>query len=81
MQESEIYPKYEITCKNGAYGIFGKETISGETFSVDCLSKDSDTVLSLVALLNENKVSVHHAKDVIRDIVLKPLFENCGMQK
>lgn len=75
MQESEIYPRYEIICKNGAYGIFGTETTTGETVSLDGFSKHRDTILDMISLLNENKVSVRHAKDVIRDIVLKQLSE------
>ena len=42
---------------------------------INNLPFDEKTVLNFVKILNKNKVSVVHAKDVIRDIVLSSFTE------
>lgn len=67
MGKGEIDPKYEVSYDNGVFGITGTEQTTGERVSVGLNLKSGEFAEELVALLNDKKVSVHHAKDVIRD--------------
>lgn len=70
MESDGINPQYEVFCEAGIFGISGTELTSGDTVSVVHISKNREFAEELAALLNDKKVSVHHARDVIRDILL-----------
>ena len=67
MKEDGINPHYAIFCDGGNFGILGTELSSGETVSIPVMSENRELVEELINILNEKAVSVHHAKDVIRD--------------
>ena len=75
MFEVSIDPDYSVICKSGFFGIFGKENTTGETFEITEVSSDRETVFKIAEILNRNKVSLIHARDVIRDIVLSPFLK------
>ena len=75
MSENSIEPIYEAIFEHGAFTILGMDKISGESMVINNLPFDEKTVLNFVKILNKNKVSVVHAKDVIRDIVLSSFTE------
>ncbi len=75
MMGGYIDPDYSVICKSGVFGIFGKENTTGETFEVGGISSDRETVFKIAETLNSNKVSLIHARDVIRDIVLSPFLK------
>ncbi|MBQ7874524.1 MAG: hypothetical protein IJ306_05115 [Oscillospiraceae bacterium] len=70
MEKGEINPRYEVSCEAGMFCISGTELTTGDAVSVGRISKDKKFAEELAALLNDKKVSVHHAKDVIRDMLL-----------
>ncbi len=70
MDGEGINPRYEVLCDSGVFGINGTELTTGDKVSVRRVSKDRAFAEELAALLNDKKVSVHHAKDVIRDMVI-----------
>lgn len=70
-----IKPHYAVVFDGEFYGIFGKEEISEETVLIKRVSYDKAFAERIATLLNENKVSVLHAKDVIRDFLLAFVFE------
>ena len=74
MVGEEIYPHYSVFCGKDDFGIFGKEDSSGETVFIQKVSQEAKTAFRLAKILNENKVSVHHAKDVLKDLLLEPLL-------
>lgn len=74
MQEGEIYPRYEIICEDEKFKIFGKEISTGETVMIEYLSDDLKAVSDIVDVLNDFKVSIYHSEDVIRDMLIAPLF-------
>ena len=57
------------------FGIFGREETTGETVVIKQLSKERKTADYLAKILNKNKVSVHHAKDVLRDFLIEPVLK------
>ena len=71
----EIDPFYKVIFKNKMYGIFGKEKSSGETVLIKGISPEEKTVYKIVGILNKNKVSVFHAKEVVRDLVTEFLYK------
>lgn len=71
MEGEEINPRYEVSCESGVFGINGTELTTGDAVSVGRVSKNREFAEELAALLNDKKVSVHHAKDVIRDMLLE----------
>lgn len=71
----EIDPFYKVIFKNKMYGIFGKEKSSGETVLIERISPEEKTVYKIVGILNKNKVSVFHAKEVVRDLVTEFLYK------
>ena len=73
MSGDEIKPRYIVVPENGIFSIFGKEETTGETVFIK-ISSEEKTALRLAEILNGNKVSVLHAKDAVRDILLEPLF-------
>lgn len=75
MMGGYIDPDYSVTCESGFFGISGKENTTGETFEMDGISSDRETVFKIAEILNRNKVSLIHARDVIRDIVLSPFLK------
>ena len=75
MNEGEINPIYEVVSEAEAFGIFGREETTGETVVIKQLSKERKTAEHLAGVLNQNKVSVHHAKDVLRDFLIEPLLK------
>ncbi|MBR6657407.1 MAG: hypothetical protein IKL18_04460 [Oscillospiraceae bacterium] len=75
MNDGEINPKYEVVSEANTFGIFGREEKTGESVLIKKVSPEAETVFRLAEILNENRVSVHHAKDVLRDLVLEPLLE------
>lgn len=75
MFEVSIDPNYSVTCESGFFGIFGKENTTGETFEMDGISSDRETVFKIAEILNRNRVSLIHAADVIRDIVLSSFLK------
>lgn len=75
MNEGEINPKYEVVSEANTFGIFGREEKTSESVLIKKVSPEAETVFHLAEILNKNKVSVYHAKDVLRDLVLEPLLE------
>ena len=71
----EIDPFYKVIFKNKMYGIFGKEKSSRETVLIEGISPEEKTVYKIVGILNKNKVSVFHAKEVVRDLVTEFLYK------
>jgi len=74
MSEEEIKPQYEVLPEEGIFAIFGKEETTGETVFIK-ISPEEKTALRFAKILNENKVSVRHARDVLRDILFETFFE------
>ena len=74
MDEDEIKPIYKVVFEGESFGIFGKEETTGEPFFVKEISKEGKTVSEIADILNRNKVSLCHAKDVIRDFLIKPVL-------
>ncbi len=74
MSGEEIKPRYTVVSEKGIFLIFGKEETTGETVLIK-ISLEEKTALRLAEILNKNKVSVRHAKDVATDILIEPLFE------
>ena len=75
MSKNLTKPIYEAIFEHGTFAIFGMDKISGESMVINNLPFDEKTVLNFVKILNKNKVSILHAKDVIRDIVLSSFTE------
>ena len=75
MNGGEINPIYEVVSETDSFGIFGKEETSGETVFIKRVSKERRTAEYLAEILNKNKVSVHHAKDVLRDFLIEPVLK------
>ena len=75
MNEGEINPIYEVVSETDSFGIFGREETTGETVFIKQLSKERKMVEHLVKILNIDKVSVHHAKDVLRDFLIDPVLK------
>ena len=75
MNDGGINPKYEVVSEANTFGIFGKEETTGESVLIKKVSPEAETVFRLAEILNKNRVSVHHAKDVLRDLVLESLLE------
>ena len=74
MDEDEIKPIYKVVFEGESFGIFGKEETTGETFIIKEISSDRKTVFKIEEILNKNEVSLCHAKDVIRDFLIKPVL-------
>ena len=72
--DEEIRPEYEVVFKGEWFGIFGKEKTTGETVFIKRIAKEKSCALRLAEILNENKVSVYHAKDVLKDFLVEPLL-------
>ena len=75
MREKEINPIYEVVSEEDTFGIFGREETTGETVVIKRLSKERKTADYLAKILNKNKVSVHHTKDVLRDFLMDPVLK------
>ena len=75
MREKEINPIYEVVSETDSFGIFGREETTGETVFIKQLSKEHETAIYFAEILNRNKVSVHHAKDVLRDFLIEPVLK------
>ena len=75
MNGGEINPIYEVVSETDSFGIFGREETTGETVFIKRLSKERKMVEHLVKILNIDKVSVHHAKDVLRDFLIEPVLK------
>ena len=71
MSEGDINPQYKVFRGERGFGISGKELTTAETVSVEYISKSEEFVKELAAVLNDKSVSVHHARDVIRDMLLE----------
>lgn len=69
----EIKPQYKVVPEEGIFAVFGKEGTTGETVFIK-ISPEEKTALRIAEILNKNKVSVRHARDVARDILLESLF-------
>ena len=74
MDEDEIKPIYKVVFEGESFGIFGKEETTGEKITIKRIAKEKSCALRLAGILNENKVSIHHAKDVLKDFLVEPLF-------
>lgn len=70
MDGEVIKPCYKVISSKGKNAIFGMEQTSGETVFIENLPGDEKSLSELSDFLNRNKVSVHHAKDVIRNRLL-----------
>ena len=66
MEEESSSPEYQFVCADGVCEIFGKD----KTASLGKVFLDAETVSEIVGILNRNKVSAVHAKDVIRDFIV-----------
>ncbi len=75
MREKEINPIYEVVSETDTFGISGREETTGETVVIKQLSKERKTADCLAKILNKNKVSIHHAKDVLRDFIIEPVLK------
>ncbi len=75
MDGEGINPHYEVIQKASAFYIIGMELTNGDKVSVGCLTKEKAFAEELAALLNDKKVSVHHAKDVIRDRLVASMLD------
>ncbi len=75
MSGEGINPQYEVVSEKESFGIFGREETTGETVFIKQLSKEKKTVSCLAKILNSNKVSVYHAKDVLKDLLIEPLLK------
>ena len=75
MNGGEINPIYEVVSETDSFGIFGKEKTTGETVFIKRIAKEKSCALRLAEILNKNKVSVHHAKDVLRDFLIEPVLK------
>ena len=75
MNDGEINPRYEVVSEKETFGIFGREETTGETVLIKQISKERETAAYLADILNRNKVSVHHAKDVLRDFLIEPVLK------
>lgn len=71
----EIKPHYAVVFDGEFYGLFGKDETSGEQVLIKRISYDKYSAEKIAATLNENMVSVLHAKDVVRDFLLTFVFE------
>ena len=74
MGDGEIKPIYKVVFESGMFGISGEEETTGETVVIKRIAKEENCVLSFAEILNKNKVSVHHAKDVLKDLLVEPLL-------
>ena len=74
MGDDGIKPEYKVVSESEMFGIFGEEKTTGETVLIKQISKERETSACLAEILNENKVSVHHAKDVLKDLLVEPLL-------
>ena len=72
MDDGEIKPIYKVVFVLGMFGISGEEETTGEAILIKQISKERKTVAYLAEILNKNKVSVHHAKDVLKDMLIAP---------
>ena len=70
MNGDEIYPCYEVIFLDGINVICGEEKTTGEKVFIKGIPGDENFLSELSNFLNRNKVSVHHANDVIRDRLL-----------
>ena len=75
MEQEEINPEYRVIGEEEMFGIFGEEKSTGEKVFIKQISPELETVFRLMEILNKNKVSIYHAKDVIKDCLLKPLYK------
>lgn len=75
MKGEDINPRYKIISEENWFGIFGKDLTTGETVLLCKISQNEDFAKEITMLLNDNKVSLCHAKDVIRDRFMKILVE------
>lgn len=71
--EKRILTEYHITEfseeNEKAFGIMGKNTITGDTFEIKRISPDLTAVSSLIEKLNKDEVSLLHFYDIVRDAV------------
>ena len=74
MDDDEVKPIYEVVFEGERFGIFGREKTTGETVFIKRIAKEESCALRLAEILNENKVSIHHAKDVLKDFLVEPLL-------
>ena len=70
MDEEGIKPCYDVLLKCGKYIVEGTESTTGEKVFIETQSGDEFFVRGLADFLNRHKVSVVHAKDVLRDRLL-----------
>lgn len=63
----KISPAYKAFEKNGKYAISGIESTTGEKILLEDVTESKAEAKALAAFLDKNKVSVHHAKDVLSD--------------
>ena len=75
MGQGEINPTYQVIGEEEMFGIFGEEKSTGEKVFIKQISPEPETVFRITEILNKNKVSIYHAKDVIKDCLLKPLYK------
>lgn len=75
MEQEEINPEYRVIGEEEMFGIFGEEKSTGEKVFIKQISPEPETVFRLAEILSKNKVSVRHAKDVIKDCLLMPLYK------
>ena len=71
MSGEESASHYEIVFKKSGFGILGENRRTGEKICFENLYFDKNTAEEIVFILNKNKVSRCHAKDVIRDKILE----------
>lgn len=70
MNGDKIKPCYKAVFQNKNGVIEGTETTSGEKVLLEGLPTDYISIQKIADILNQNEVSVHHAKEVVRDILL-----------
>ena len=75
MEQEGINPEYRVIGEEEMFGIFGEEKSTGEKVFIKQIAPEPETVFRLTEILNKNKVSIYHAKDVIKDLLLTPLYE------
>lgn len=70
MDKTDINPQYKAELRAGKFVIIGTENTTGESVVIEDIPGGKDFASELSDILNRNKVSVCHAKDVIKDRLL-----------
>ena len=74
MNEEDFSVDYQITVSERIRAIEGKTYPEGETVFIDMSIFLPEYIEETAGVLNREKVSLSHAKDVVRDRVLRTIF-------